>query len=120
MTNETFDSIGDWIEEVFGENEDITTDVNAQFDRVSDEWEEFRREVARLQVERAYLSDVANEAADVVIALSGFCRRMEIDLQSEIDRKMEINRNRKWEVFSNGTGRHIKSAKNYDFTDTGF
>jgi hypothetical protein len=51
------------------------------------------------------------EAADIVIILYRLAHRFGRDLHEEINRKMAINRARKWNV-ANGHGYHVKEASN--------
>ena len=54
-------------------------------------------------------SELAEEAADVVIMLAGWVKaRTGEDLAEAVERKMAINRARKWDVRGDGTGYHIK------------
>jgi hypothetical protein len=48
------------------------------------------------------------ELADVVIVLYGVAGMRGIDLQAEVDKKMAINRARRWKPNGDGTGYHIK------------
>jgi NTP pyrophosphatase (non-canonical NTP hydrolase) len=50
----------------------------------------------------------AEEIADVVIILYRLARNLGTDLQTEIDRKMEINRNRTWKRDDTGHGYHVR------------
>lgn len=50
---------------------------------------------------------IAAEVADVVIVLMGYSFQRDFNLQDEIDRKMAVNRTRKWRCFGDGTGQHI-------------
>jgi NTP pyrophosphatase (non-canonical NTP hydrolase) len=50
--------------------------------------------------------DAAEEAADIVILLYCWAMYQGIDLQDQIDWKMAKNRARKWNIQSDGTGRH--------------
>lgn len=50
----------------------------------------------------------AAEIADTVIVLYRLADRMGFDLHDEIDRKMAINRARRWEVGSDGIGYHVR------------
>jgi NTP pyrophosphatase (non-canonical NTP hydrolase) len=47
------------------------------------------------------------ECADVFIVLCCVASQLGIDLQDEVNRKMEINRNRKWKLHGDGTAQHI-------------
>jgi hypothetical protein len=50
------------------------------------------------------------EAADVLIMLYGVAGMRGFDLHAEVDRKMAINRGRRWEARGDGTGYHIASG----------
>lgn len=51
-------------------------------------------------------SEAAVEAADLVILLYCWAGMNKIDLHAVIDEKMKVNRNREWNIQSDGTGRH--------------
>lgn len=51
--------------------------------------------------------EAAEEIADIVIVLSRVMTRLGADLQSEIDRKMAVNRARKWRLDGTGHGYHV-------------
>lgn len=53
---------------------------------------------------------VPAEAADVLIVLYGLAALKGFDLHAEVDRKMAINRARRWAANGDGTGYHIKTA----------
>lgn len=48
------------------------------------------------------------ECADVRIALMGVTSPRKINLQRQVDLKMQVNRSRKWRCLGDGTGYHIK------------
>lgn len=50
---------------------------------------------------------VAEELADVAIFLLGMCERMGFDLEKEIVRKVEINKNRKYQKSKSPDGKDI-------------
>lgn len=52
--------------------------------------------------------NAANEIADVVIVLYGVASKLGVDLHDEVDRKMNINRARTWNVDSTGHGYHVR------------
>ncbi len=54
------------------------------------------------------------EAADVAIVLLGYAQLKKFDLQAEIDKKMAINRSRRWKANGDGTGYHIKGPAGGD------
>lgn len=101
MTNETQATIGAWQVATFGRLPNIGTGFN----RADDEWQEFSDAVNACDIQA-----MGREMADVVIVLSGMAEQLGIDLQAEINRKMAINRARKWQVNGDGTGRHIKEV----------
>jgi hypothetical protein len=92
---ETQKSINEWADSVFGNNYDIAAARN----RAVDEMGEFI--VAR------DISAVITEAADIVITLYRLAAVAGFDLQTEIDRKMQINRARVWIAHGDGTGHHV-------------
>lgn len=51
---------------------------------------------------------IPSEAADVLIVLSGVAHMLKFDLQAEVDKKMVVNRARRWKANGDGTGYHIK------------
>jgi len=51
---------------------------------------------------------IPGEVADVLIVLYGVAGMRGIDLNVEVDKKMVINRARKWKANGDGTGYHIK------------
>jgi hypothetical protein len=51
---------------------------------------------------------VPAEAADVLIVLYGLAGMRGFDLHAEVDRKMAINRARRWRANGDGTGYHIR------------
>lgn len=69
--------------------------------------EEFDQALAR-HYEKPNPPKVPGEAADVGIVLHALCAMKGIDLQAEIDKKMAVNRSRKWRALGDGTGYHIK------------
>ena len=80
-----------------------TTDVNYEFlllyGEVGEAWEAWRRKKG----------DVGSELADVAIFLLGIAEILNIDLETEIHRKMEINRNRVYELVN---GVYVKKEAN--------
>jgi NTP pyrophosphatase (non-canonical NTP hydrolase) len=53
---------------------------------------------------------IAAEAADVLIVLYGVAGMRGFDLHAEVDRKMAVNRARRWKANGDGTGYHIPAA----------
>jgi NTP pyrophosphatase (non-canonical NTP hydrolase) len=56
---------------------------------------------------RHSFDEVSNECADVLITLYQVANTFGFDLHVCVDHKMSINRNRKWKIAGDGTGRHI-------------
>lgn len=75
------------------------------------------RLAARANLEMAELIDAlsvsdtnphaAAECADVVIVLMGVATKLGVDLLAEVEKKMAINRARKWNIAGDGTGKHV-------------
>ena len=70
--------------------------------------EELREALADLEV--GAVEDAGVELADVVICLFVAASRMGVDLQAEIDAKMQVNRSRTWRLDETGCAYHVKSA----------
>lgn len=51
------------------------------------------------------------EIADIVIVLYRLATRLGCDLMQEIDRKMEVNKQRVWKVGADGHGYHVRGGK---------
>lgn len=51
---------------------------------------------------------VTEEAADVVIVLARIFESCGVDMHDAIDRKMAINRARRWTLDGNGHGQHVE------------
>jgi hypothetical protein len=97
---ETQKTISKWAEETFGP---VGSNASVAA-RANQEMSELLRSLA---------GDDSNpkaieEAADVVICLYRLVERMGGDLLAEIDRKMQVNLTRKWELDGDGHGRHVK------------
>lgn len=94
-------SINEWISATFGEtgnNMSVATRAN--------------QEMSELLMALAIDDNDPNavvEAADIVIILYRLAHRFGFDLHEVIDRKMAINRARKWNV-ANGHGYHVKEV----------
>lgn len=57
------------------------------------------------------IAKVPEEMADCEIVLRVLSHRRDVDLQSEVDKKMLINRSRKWKLNNDGTGYHVKEGE---------
>jgi NTP pyrophosphatase (non-canonical NTP hydrolase) len=96
---ETQDSIEEWRRDTFGVPSTaarLAARANVEMAELLDELSAGRNEAA------------AVECADVVIVLFGVAERLGVDLLAEVDKKMAINRDRKWTVAGDGTGKHVR------------
>ena len=101
MSSESQRSISEWASVTFG------NPVSARAaSRAIEEMEEFVRAYEKDFGEEELLE----EAADIVICLYVFASSAGFDLHDAIDRKMRINRRRKWRKNGDGTGYHIKDS----------
>lgn len=98
VVNETMHSVQEWADKTFG-----PATMFVQVQRAQQEMHELM--VAAMNNESP--EKIAFEAADVVIVLY----RLIAQLNPEaINRKMAINRARKWHVGADGVGQHIKQG----------
>lgn len=115
--NETILSIARWSEETFGDN--IT--LEGQIEKFNDELQEWHDSKHEDIMELADMAIVASSIArfSVVKAASYFClvafnlmvsKFTEEDLEEAINKKMAINRKRKWSV-GKGNFQHITENK---------
>ena len=88
MPRETQETVSRWSEETFGE---VGTNI-----RVAARANEEMAELLRALSQDDNHSRASEEMADVVIVLYRLATRMGVDLHAEIDRKMAVNRTRKW------------------------
>lgn len=93
-------SVVGWVAEAFGATDN-------EFRRVARGNEEMAELITKIASE-APTQEIVEEAADVAILLHLICGRRGCDLSAEVDRKMAINRKRKWAVDETGCGYHIK------------
>ncbi len=56
----------------------------------------------------------AEEAADIVIVLQRLFESYSTTQQAEVDKKMAINRKRKWTRLGNGHGQHVKEDESHE------
>jgi len=96
---ETQESMALWAEQIFGPVSEPLSLVG----RASVELEELAEAVLDRDRE-----EIGREAADVVILLSRLMHEFDLTLDEEVNKKMAINRARKWVPAGDGTGAHIK------------
>lgn len=101
MTFETQYTISDWADHTFG-----PASSNA---RVAARANEEMAELLRALTADDEHEKAAEEIADVVIVLFRLVTRLGRDLGEEIDRKMKINRDRKWNITTDGHGYHVRA-----------
>lgn len=101
MSIETQSSISRWANETFG-----PASSNA---RVAARANEEMAELLRALTADDNHTKAVEEAADVVIILYRLAERMGRDLHAAIDRKMEINRARVWNLTADGHGYHVRT-----------
>jgi NTP pyrophosphatase (non-canonical NTP hydrolase) len=53
---------------------------------------------------------VAEEGVDVIITLMRIFTTLGVDYRQEINKKMMVNRQRKWTLDGNGTGQHVRES----------
>lgn len=90
-------SITEWSSETFGPRSALSTAVRAN------------KEMAELlsALENGEDEVACKEVADVVIVLMQVAHRLGIDLNYEIDKKMNINENRTWLKMPDGSFQHV-------------
>lgn len=107
-THETQDTMSAWAEATFGKS---GSDYNV-VRRAASEFEELKAELEYPDGEPKHPADVKldavlEEAADVIIVLMRLFARNGRSCQAEIDRKMAINRQRRWKRDGVGHGQHV-------------
>ncbi|MFC3053418.1 pyrophosphohydrolase domain-containing protein [Kordiimonas pumila] len=97
--HETQSSIQKWADTTFGP----AYDQSVLVDRAAIEITELKEAVVNNN-----LIDIGKEAADVIILLMRLLENYGLDMQDEVTKKMQENRNRKWRAKGDGTGSHVK------------
>jgi len=80
---------------------DIATDIAYEFCRAHEELSE------AFKKHNTNTPGVAEEFADVVIFILGMCEIMGFDLEKEVTRKIEINKNRKYRKEKSPEGKDV-------------
>jgi len=99
MPDETQEGIYTWQMTTFGQAPNVMRTAT----RANEEMAELLTHLALNDVKK-----VGEEIADVYIVLCGLAGRLAINIQHEINKKMAINRARKWTITDQGHGYHIK------------
>jgi len=70
-------------------------------------------EVAELLVDMSLgnHAKVPDEMADIYVVLCGLAGELGVDIAAEVDKKMTINRARRWRITDEGHGYHIKDGE---------
>jgi hypothetical protein len=97
---ETQQTISQWALDTFGP---VGSNVRVAA-RANEEMSELLR---ALTVDESH-PKAAEEIADIVIVLYRLATRLSVDLNAEVDRKMEINRKREWKLDNTGHGYHVR------------
>lgn len=95
---ETQKSIHDWALATFGEIKNIET----IHERLMQEVEEYDDIILSGDYTKA-----VDEMADCLIVLYQVASTLGVDLHEAVNRKMDINRRRKWKLHGDGTAQHI-------------
>ena len=98
-------SISAWADGAFG-----SCQLPAAIRRTREEISEFLFETASHR-STLFSDRVLSEGADIVICLYRLAQVLGADLQEEIDRKMVLNRSRRWRRLGDGTGRHLREGE---------
>jgi NTP pyrophosphatase (non-canonical NTP hydrolase) len=131
MSIETQETVHGWINETFpGTDPDSPRKAIRALEEMVElclasgaNYEEIRNAVDRNRKDHRGRDDhsrtyepgkIPAEAADVLIVLYGVAGMRGFDLHAEVDRKMAVNRARKWKANGDGTGYHIKEESPAD------
>lgn len=101
--HETQKTISEWANKIFGIPDDNAERIMWRMLMEADELKE-----KLLSGEEWHSNEVADEIADIFIVGYQCFTVLGMDAQECIDRKMKINRARKWKLNGDGTGQHIK------------
>ena len=98
MMEETIESVSKWANETFG-----PTTPEATLNRAMQEMEELYELVNHANPCSVTQNDVVKEAADVCITLYRYIYLVDPEA---INKKMAVNRARKWKITGEGVGQH--------------
>ena len=93
-------SIALWAEQTFGK----PTQLRAAT-RMNEEVAELLAKLSNPSVSNAA---IVEEVADIQIVLYVLATRLHMDVQAEVERKMKVNRERKWALDGSGCGQHVE------------
>lgn len=115
--NETQYSITMWAENTFGQlrnMSDVAIRANLEMGELLraaqalDNYVRGGNDGSKLDELKAH---VAEEGADVIITLMRMFTTLNVDYKHEINKKMMVNRKRKWAVGPDGTGQHVRESR---------
>lgn len=99
--SETQESVSSWATETFGPaGSNIRVAARAN--------EEMAELLRCLSADDAH-PKAAEEIADVFIVLYRLAERLGVDIFAEVDRKMQVNRQREWKLDNTGHGYHVRT-----------
>lgn len=102
MAHETQGSISRWADATFGPVDSCLS----IFKRAKKEWRELER---KLEADPDH-PGAAEEAVDILIVFCRLWERLGVSCLDEVDRKMAINRARKWVLDGEGHGQHVEGT----------
>jgi NTP pyrophosphatase (non-canonical NTP hydrolase) len=97
---ENQDTIAKWADESFG---DPTSNLRLAI-RANAEMAEL---ITELSIDDEH-KKAPEEVADIIICLCRLASELGIDMQDEVDKKMEKNRSRNWKVDGTGCAQHVE------------
>lgn len=103
MAIETQKTISDWANETFGpatSNMRIATRANEEM-----------AELLRALAADDYSPKAGEEIADILIVLCRVAERLGVSIESEVYKKMAINRAREWKKDGTGHGYHVRKTE---------
>jgi NTP pyrophosphatase (non-canonical NTP hydrolase) len=92
-------SIALWAEETFGKSTQLRSAT-----RMNEEVAELLSKMSNATVIQ---SKIIEEVADIQITLYTLAERLMMNLDAEVQKKMVVNRNRKWKLDGSGCGQHV-------------
>ena len=93
-------SIALWAEQTFGKPTQLRAATRMN--------EEVAELLAKLSNPSASNAKIIEEVADIQIVLYVLATRLHMDVQAEVEKKMKVNRSRKWALDGSGCGQHVE------------
>ena len=108
---ETQSSIGAWAKETFEENKGFQQ-ATIKLLKLEEEYGELLNEMSlsRKNPTKEDIDAIALELADMLVVMYGIAECLNIDLLESVDKKMEINRRRKWKKQPSGNFKRDREA----------